>query len=236
MDDLAAVSVIALFYTDEISWQALGAAAAGLGGVVVMRKAGVRSYALYAWVGIAIWGATLASGIHATVAGVLLGFLTPAEPIDSARATSPLEELTAALHAWVAFLVMPIFALANAGVRLEGAALLDPLASRVSIAVGLGLFLGKPIGVTLVSWLAVRARIAALPEGVGWGAILGAGALAGIGFTMALFITALAFEDATLVAASKLGILVASVLVTVAGPALLVRVLPARSSPNAASS
>ena len=235
VDDLAAVSVIAVFYTHEISWQALGAAAAGLGLVLVMRKAGVRSYALYTCVGVAIWGATLASGIHATVAGVLLGLLTPAEPIDAARGPSPLAELTAALHPTVAFLIMPIFALANAGVRLEGVALLDPLASRVSIAVGLGLFLGKPLGVTLVSWLAVRARVAALPEGVGWGAILGAGALAGIGFTMALFITALAFEDATLVAASKVGILVASVLALVAGMAVLVRVLPARSSPTVAS-
>lgn len=228
VDDLAAVSVIAIFYTHEISWQALGAALAGLGLVVVMRKAGVRSYALYVGVGIAIWGATLASGIHATVAGVLLGFLTPAEPISPERERSPLQELTAALHPWVAFLIMPTFALANAGVRIEGDALLDPLASRVSIAVGLGLFLGKPIGVTLVSWLAVRARIAVLPEGVTWGAILGAGALAGIGFSMALFITTLAFEAPTLVAAAKLGILVASVLAMVAGLAVLVRVLPAR--------
>jgi NhaA family Na+:H+ antiporter len=229
VDDLAAVSVIAIFYTSEISWPALGAEAAGLGFIVAMRMAGVRSYALYALAGIAIWGATLASGVHATVAGVLLGLLTPANPVDPARDRSPLAELTVVLHPWVAFLVMPLFALANAGVRFEVEALLDPLAARVSIAVGLGLLLGKPVGVTLVSWLAVRARIAVLPTGVGFGAILGAGALAGIGFTMALFITALAFSDARLVAASKVGIFAASVLAMLAGLAVLARVLPASS-------
>jgi NhaA family Na+:H+ antiporter len=232
VDDLGAVSVIAVFYSHGLSLETLGAAVAGLLLTYAMNLAGVRSYGVYWIVGIAVWGATLASGIHATVAGVLLGFMTPAERLGRDDALSPLQYLTSALHPWVAFVIMPLFALANAGVRLEADALADPVASRVMIAVALGLVLGKPLGITLVSWLAVRLGIAALPQGVSWGAILGAGVLAGIGFTMALFITALAFEDAVLVAASKVGILGASVVATVVGLALLGRVLPARSAPG----
>jgi NhaA family Na+:H+ antiporter len=232
VDDLGAVSVIAVFYSHGLSMVMLGAAVAGLVLTYALNLAGVRSYGVYWIVGIAVWGATLASGIHATVAGVLLGFMTPAERLGRDDALSPLQYLTSALHPWVAFVIMPLFALANAGVRLEADALADPVASRVMIAVALGLVLGKPLGITLVSWLAVRLGIAALPQGVSWGAILGAGVLAGIGFTMALFITALAFEDAVLVAASKVGILGASVVATVVGLALLGRVLPARSAPG----
>jgi NhaA family Na+:H+ antiporter len=232
VDDLGAVSVIAVFYSHGLSLETLGAAVAGLLLTYALNLAGVRSYGVYWIVGIAVWGATLASGIHATVAGVLLGFMTPAERLGRDDALSPLQYLTSALHPWVAFVIMPLFALANAGVRLEADALADPVASRVMIAVALGLVLGKPLGITLVSWLAVRLGIAALPQGVSWGAILGAGVLAGIGFTMALFITALAFEDAVLVAASKVGILGASVVATVVGLALLGRVLPARSAPG----
>jgi NhaA family Na+:H+ antiporter len=122
--------------------------------------------------------------------------------------------------------VLPIFALANAGVALEAGALADPLALRVALAVALGLLVGKPAGVTLVCWLAVRLRLASLPAGVGWAALFGAGILAGIGFTMALFITALAFEDSPLSAAAKVGLLTASALACVLGLAMLVRVLP----------
>jgi NhaA family Na+:H+ antiporter len=121
---------------------------------------------------------------------------------------------------------MPIFALANAGVRIDTQAFADPLASRVLLGVALGLLVGKPLGITLLSWLAVRLRVAVLPQGVGWSAILGAGVLAGIGFTMSLFITVLAFEEPQLVAASKLGVLVASALAAFGGLVLLARVLP----------
>jgi NhaA family Na+:H+ antiporter len=230
-----------------------------------MKRAGVRTTLLYWGVGAGVWLATLASGIHATVAGVLLGLLTPAsiaQPPESLaarargwaqdvlelvegdrleqerrrvaqglgglsrEALSPLEALTGALHPWVAFVVMPVFALANAGVALNAGALADPLAARVTLAVALGLLVGKPVGIMLLSWLAVRLGIAALPAGVGWGALLGAGCLGGIGFTMALFITALAFQDAALAAASKLGVMLASVLAAAAGLLVLARALP----------
>ena len=149
--------------------------------------------------------------------------------MTSRNALAPLEYLTASLHPIVAFVVMPVFAFANAGVRLDVGALSDPTASRVTLAVALGLLLGKPLGITLVSWLAVRLRIATLPEGVTWGLVLGAGILAGIGFTMALFITVLAFEDGALIAAAKVGILGASLLATVSGILVLVRALPRRA-------
>jgi NhaA family Na+:H+ antiporter len=266
VDDLGAVTVIALFYTHGISSIALAAAALGLVLIYTMHRVGVRAYGPYWIVGLVVWDATLASGVHATVAGVLLGFLTPTEPLHASRslvsrardqfeefvgilardaeggdrkhvarklgetardALSPLDYLTATLHPWVAFVVMPVFAFANAGVALDPTALADPLAMRVSVGIALGLLLGKPLGVTLFSWLAVRLRIAALPQGVGWSSIVGAGILAGIGFTMALFITALAFQDTALVAASKVGILAASLLATAAGLIWLVRALPA---------
>jgi NhaA family Na+:H+ antiporter len=270
VDDLGAVSVIAAFYTKGLSLAALGAAAAGLVIVYAMNRAGFRAYASYWFVGLLVWAATLASGIHATVAGVLLGFLTPAEPLHSRNtilararrqaddllgaleqegdeprrtravreieglsraALSPLAYLTATLHPLVAFVIMPVFALANAGVRLQADALSDPTALRVAVAVALGLLVGKPVGITALAWLAVRLRIAALPQGVTWASVLGAGVLAGIGFTMALFITALAFESPVLVAASKLGVLGASVLATVLGTIVLLRVLPRPAPP-----
>jgi NhaA family Na+:H+ antiporter len=266
VDDLGAVMVIAIFYTHALSLPALVAAAAGLGLIYGMNRAGVRSYFAYWVVGISVWAATYASGIHATIAGVLLGFLTPASRLDPAdtlvaRARrqaeelfgllergsaaeergrvarelsvvargvlSPLESLTSALHGWVAFVVMPVFAFANAGVRIEASGLADPLTRHVTFAVALGLLVGKPLGITLLAWLAVRLRLAVLPRGVGWSSILGAGVLAGIGFTMALFITALAFEDAALVAASKVGILGASIVAAILGLAWLSRSLPA---------
>jgi len=276
VDDLGAVLVIAVFYSHGLSGPGLIAAAAGLAFVVALQRAGVRWYGVYWIVGAGIWLAVLDSGIHATVAGVLLGFLTPATPVlpgrslagrarslferlldradeveeDGARerlrvarelreisreAVSPLERLTGALHPWSAFFVMPIFALANAGVPIQADALGDPLARRVSLAVALGLLLGKPLGIGGLSWLAVRLRLAALPSGVGWGSLFGAGALGGIGFTMALFVTALAFQDPTLAAASKLGVLVASLGASGLGLAILVRTLPPAPAPGTGS-
>ena len=267
VDDLGAIAVIALFYTRGVSLAALGGAAAGLALVVAMRRAGLRAYGPYWAAGIAVWLATLASGVHATVAGVLLGLLTPTTLLApegslvargrrrveeilarmdaeagvsdrerrrvaqemrevSRHSLSPLERLTETLHPWTAFLVLPIFALANAGVAIDAGALADPLAPRVALAVALGLLVGKPLGVTLFCWIGVRFGLAALPAGVGWGSLLGAGILGGIGFTMALFITALAFEDPALAAASKLGVMAASVLATGLGLAVLARTLP----------
>jgi NhaA family Na+:H+ antiporter len=268
VDDLGAVAVIAVFYTDAIRPSALLAAVLGLGVVYLIRRAGVRAYGPYAALGCSIWLATLASGVHATVAGVLLGLLTPVhslaergtlvarlreeadealsridgegearpEPVLqrvrelSREAQSPLEYLTHRLHPWVAFAVMPIFALANAGVALDGSRLGDPAGLRVALAVALGLLLGKPLGITRFAIAAVRLRLASLPRGVGVGAIAGAGLLGGIGFTMALFITALAFGEGRLASAAKVGVLGASVLACLCGLALLWHVLPRRAT------
>jgi Na+:H+ antiporter, NhaA family len=267
VDDLGAVTVIAVFYTDEMSLGALFAAAAGLGLVYALRVAGVRAYGPYFVVGAGVWLATLGSGIHATVAGVMLGLLTPVhalaaretlvtrlrenveealqrvgdgshaarpEPVLervrtlSLEAQSPLEFLTHKLHPWVAFGVMPIFALANAGVTLDASTLGEAGGREVALAVALGLLLGKPLGIAAFALGAAKLRLAVLPDGVGAGALLGAGLLGGIGFTMALFITALAFGESPLADAAKVGVLTASVLACLGGLALLARVLPRR--------
>jgi NhaA family Na+:H+ antiporter len=270
VDDLGAVTVIAVFYTDEVRVAALAAALLGLGLVYGIRLAGVRAYGPYFAAGAAVWLATLASGVHATVAGVLLGLLTPvhavgretlaarlresvAEALErigseaagarpepllqrvrdlSLEAQSPLEYLTHRLHPWVAFGVMPVFALANAGVALDAATSGDPDAQRVALAVAAGLLVGKPVGIALFALGAVRLRLAALPAGVGAGAIAGAGLLGGIGFTMALFIGALAFGEGALAQAAKVGILAASLLACAAGLWVRARALPrARTQP-----
>ncbi|HEY8155640.1 MAG TPA: Na+/H+ antiporter NhaA [Myxococcota bacterium] len=228
VDDLGAVTVIAVFYTANLSYGALAAAGALLVLLAGLRRAGVRSYPVYVLAGIAIWIPMLASGVHATVAGVLIGLLTPTRVEGRAPGTSfsPIEQLTKLLHPWSAFVVMPVFALANAGLVLEAGVIRDPVAFRVTLAVALGLLVGKPLGITLLSWLAVRAGLATLPPGVGWGSLLGAGILGGIGFTMALFITSLAFADEVLAAASKLGVIAASLAAALLGIACLSRALP----------
>jgi NhaA family Na+:H+ antiporter len=270
VDDLGAVTVIAVFYTDEIRLTALFAAAGGLGLVYLTQLAGVRAYAPYFILGGVVWLATLGSGVHATVAGVLLGLLTPVhappeqrtlvahlreqaeealqrlgegashahapEPLlqrvrDLSReAQSPLEYLEQKLHPWVAFVVMPIFALANAGVPFDASTLSAGPGGPVAIAVAAGLLIGKPLGITVFSLAAVKLRIASLPPRVTGGAVFGAGLLGGIGFTMALFITALAFGDGDLASAAKVGVLVASLLCCVLGLLVLHRVLPNASA------
>jgi NhaA family Na+:H+ antiporter len=272
-DDLGAVAVIAVFYTEEIHLGALALAAGGLLSCVLLRWAGVNAVWVYALIGVFVWYETHHSGVHATIAGVLLGLLTPTgvprpeadtlvargrhalerlreilggedelHALDRGgharhhvlrelsqvgrRSLSHLDFLVNLLERPVAFVVMPVFALANAGVRLDASTLGDPLAQGVALAVALGLVLGKPVGITLFGWAAVRAGVAVLPAGIGWGAIAGAGALAGIGFTVALFITVLAFEDPVAIAGAKVGILAGSVVATLAGVALLGRALP----------
>jgi NhaA family Na+:H+ antiporter len=266
VDDLGAVTVIAIFYTDEIRLAALAAAVLGLGLVWATRLAGVRAYAPYFVIGAGVWLATLGSGVHATVAGVMLGLMTPVHALVERRtllervreraeealvriekatmhgnpppeqllqevrmlsreAQSPLEYLTHRLHPWVAFVVMPVFALANAGVPLDASTLGSAEGRDVALAVAVGLVLGKPIGIALFALAAVRLRLAALPTGVTPPAIFGAGLLGGIGFTMALFITALAFGEGPLAGAAKVGVLGASVVACVAGVLVLVRAL-----------
>jgi Na+:H+ antiporter, NhaA family len=273
VDDIAAVLVIAVFYTAQVHWEALGLAAVILVGLVVANRLGMRRPVVYATLGLALWLAVFESGIHATVAGVLLAFTIPANTridphaflvrsrailqtferagggdvsdtsilTNGARqealaeledavegAGAPLQRMEHVLHPWVAFVIVPLFALANAGVRIEGE-LGAALGNRVTLGVVLGLVLGKQLGVTLGAWLAVRVGITELPEGVGWKHIYGAGWLAGIGFTMALFVADLAFADpgeGGLLTAAKLGILVASLIAGVGGWLILRRGSP----------
>lgn len=266
VDDIAAVLVIALFYTADISWFALSLGGVCLAILALLNSLGVRWPLIYGAVGLALWVAVLKSGVHATVAGVTLAFFIPArtridpdlyvkrsrELLDhfersgqpdaqvltneeqqaavhaieqaSEDVQSPLHRLEHSLHHWVGFVVMPVFALANAGVVLGGDASPD-VRSPVTLGVVLGLLLGKPLGIFAFSWLAVRMRIADLPQSVTWRGIHGAGWLGGIGFTMSLFIGGLAFSEASLLANAKVGILIASTLAGVTGYLLLARAL-----------
>jgi Na+:H+ antiporter, NhaA family len=273
VDDLGAVLVIALFYTSQLSVAALAVAAGGLALAALMNWRGESRPLPYALVGILVWIAVLLSGVHATIAGVLLAFCIPArsridmhafyenckgmlerfkltvkgklsdptgvaselrlsgeqqEVIGAIEQTCeqvqpPLDRLEHSMHPWIAFVVMPLFALSNAGVIIPlnlGAALINP----VSLGVMLGLVLGKQIGVTAFVWLSVRLRLAVLPEGVNWLQLYGAAWVCGVGFTMSLFIANLAFRNAPEhLDPSKLGILLASTLAGIVGYLLLRR-------------
>jgi NhaA family Na+:H+ antiporter len=245
-DDIGSVLVIAVVYSAHFALGPLGLAGAGLVAIVLLRWLGVRSVIVYGVLGVGIWLAFLKSGVHPTVAGVLLGLLTPARPLvgrgifldvvsdlyarlrgiqrgtpqPAPEAASPAELVEHALHPWVAFVIIPVFALANAGVHVQAHALATPIA----LAVTAGLVLGKPIGIVLFSYASVRLGWTRLPEGVDWKTMIGAGCLGGIGFTMSLFIAGLALEGALLDEA-KIGILVGSAVSATVGCALLT-VLP----------
>jgi NhaA family Na+:H+ antiporter len=263
VDDLGAILVIAIGYTDQIGWGWVASGVAGIAVVSLLARLGVRSFFVYGVLGLFIWESCHESGIHATIAGVVLGMMTPATPYLAgtamgqrleqigrslsgtaspedprgllqkgaqgirdlqwaARETiSPLAYLENLLHPWVAFFVMPVFALANAGVPFDVGA----LGSTVALAVGAGLVVGKPLGVLLFSFVAVKVGLARLPDGVDWRVITAGGFLAGIGFTMSLFISGLALPVEEL-ADAKVGVLVASVIAAVCGMLMLLRVLP----------
>ncbi|MFO0844166.1 MAG: Na+/H+ antiporter NhaA [Gemmataceae bacterium] len=265
VDDLGAVLVIAVAYSQAFSLGALGCAGGGLALALFLRLVGVRMVAVYAVVGVGVWLATYLSGVHATVAGVALGLLTPARtPVGKARllevidlvaerlradptrddlddlndevqalvehgqlAMSPLDRLQAGLHPWVAFVIMPLFALANAGVAVDAA----QLASPVALSVVVGLLVGKPVGIFVFSWLAVKGGLARLPAGVTTPVLAGAGCLGGIGFTMSLFIATLALEG-DLLTAGKVGTLAGSAVSAALGSAVLLAVLPHRPPPE----
>ena len=265
IDDIGAILVIALFYSSGIA--VIGFAIVGLGIVivVVMQRVGLRNPFLYVAPGFLVWAGILHAGIHPTIAGVILGLLTPAvswfgqagflaetdRALDSLRskaasledprkflpelkriniarreAVPPVTRIEAALHPWVAFGIMPLFALANAGVALGG--LSDELSAATGIAlgVGLGLVVGKPLGIVAFSWLAVRLGLASLPRGSSWAGVLVVGCVAGIGFTMALFISALAFSDASMLAVAKITVLIASAIAGSIGLVVGYRFLP----------
>jgi Na+:H+ antiporter, NhaA family len=253
VDDLGAVIVIAIFYTSSLNLTMLALAAGTWTLAVVANILGVLSLPVYGVLGVLLWAFTLQSGVHATVAGVLLALTIPIgiakhkklqsnmimnleadtdhreaqlqDLEDSINQTqSPLYQLEHMLHPWTTYLVLPVFALLNAGLNLQGQGDQSGISS-VTWGVLLGLLFGKPVGVFGASWLAVRFGIASLPAGVNWSALAGVSVLAGIGFTMALFIASLAFGDSSALEEAKLGILTASALAAVIGLLLLSRSL-----------
>ncbi|MCG8692469.1 MAG: Na+/H+ antiporter NhaA [Minwuiales bacterium] len=219
IDDLGAIIIIAIFYTADLSLASLAIAAICTAVLMGLNFAGVRRIAPYILVGIIMWVCVLKSGVHATLAGVVIALTVPLR-VPLGAEESPLHKLEHGLHPWVAFFVMPAFAFANAGVHLGGLSPADLLAP-IPLGIALGLFAGKQVGVLGFTWVATRVGICRLPEGVSWVQIYGAALLAGIGFTMSLFIGALAFSDPEHASAVRIGVLTGSTLSAVVGYAVL---------------
>jgi NhaA family Na+:H+ antiporter len=251
VDDIGAIVVIAVFYSGGLDLVALAAAAGLIAVILVLRRAGVVWLPLFALLGAGVWLATYASGVHATIAGVVLGLLTPVRslapaavardwaneladdpsPSDMATMTtmarasvSVAERLQHQLHPVTSFAVVPLFALANAGVTLTADAFEAAGSTMIIVGIILGLVVGKAVGITGATWLAVRSGLASLPEGATWGQVLGIATVAGIGFTVSLFVASLAFDPGSPAEDSaKVGILIASTAAALAGILLLRR-------------
>ncbi len=257
IDDIVAILIIAVFYTASLDYTGIAIASAGVLLLLMFQRMGLSRMALYILPGAIIWYGLLKTGVHPTLAGVLLGLMSPVRsmpmterPLDmiqrnfhdlldrfSAKDTpdqsvakplkellqaqremlSPVQRIQMTLHPWVAFCIMPLFALANAGVSFAGADLDNALSQHVFIAVVLALVVGKPVGVVLASYLLVKMKMCELPTGVTWPGIVLVGLLAGIGFTMSIFIASLAFNDPALLAAAKLSVLCASAAAAIVG-------------------
>jgi NhaA family Na+:H+ antiporter len=215
-DDIAAVLIIAFFYAEGIAPGGVVLAAAGAVAGFVAHRAGLNAWVGCLATGAVIWYGFLLAGIHPALAGVAAGLLVPMRP-RSADDQPPAAQLESALHPWVAFGVMPLFALANAGVRFEGLDLASTLAQGLAGGIALGLFVGKPLGISIAAALAVRSGLCALPAGVPPAGIAVIGCLGGIGFTMSIFIATLAFEESPLLAVAKFGVLAGSVSAAIAG-------------------
>jgi NhaA family Na+:H+ antiporter len=259
VDDLGAIAVIAVFYADDVEPAYLLGAVGVMLAVVAMRRLRVTYPPLYIAAGCALWMTVYESGVHATIAGVAMGLLAPATPwqteieaeavvdalenrdqltVEDVRATataikqsvSTADRLIDLLHPWASYLVVPVFALANAGIPLDH----NPLSASADVFLGVlfGLVVGKVVGITGFAWLAIRSSLARLPAGIGWRQFTGAAALAGIGFTVSIFITGLAFTDQALSDASKVGILVASIVSATSG-ALVFLIGPRRARSSA---
>ncbi len=216
IDDVVAVIIIAVFYSSGLQFSGFLIAAAGIVLVFAFQRIGVVSAWAYVVPGAVLWWGLMVAGAHPTLAGVALGLMTPAVPFRS-REIAPAITVQMALHPWVAFGIMPLFALANAGVTIDGSAFASPAGQSIMIGVAVALVLGKPIGIFLGSWIAVRLKWCVLPVGVTWGGVAVVGCLGGIGFTMSIFIAMLAFTDPNLLAAAKLGVLAASVAAATVG-------------------
>lgn len=227
VDDLAAIVIIAIFYTTDLSLLSLILAALGIVGLVILNRMRVTRLAPYMLVGLFIWLCVLKSGVHATLTGVVLAAFIPLRADDD---TSPARHLEHTLHPWVAFAVLPIFAFANAGVSFQGMTL-EKFGTGVPLGIILGLFLGKQIGVFGMVALARLLRLAELPEDTNWGQIWGVSLLCGVGFTMSLFIGTLAFEHGNfdMLDSVKMGVLAGSLLSAAAGLLVLHFALPANS-------
>ncbi|WP_058912178.1 Na+/H+ antiporter NhaA [Entomohabitans teleogrylli] len=219
IDDLGAIVIIALFYTNDLSVLSLVIAAIAIAVLVLLNVMNVRRIGIYIMVGAILWTAVLKSGVHATLAGVIVGFLVPLQAKDG---HSPAETLEHVLEPWVAFLILPLFAFANAGVSLAGMSVAG-LASLLPMGIIAGLLIGKPLGISLFCWLALKMKWATLPQGTTCRDIVAVGVLCGIGFTMSIFISTLAFAsvDPQLINWAKLGILIGSVLSAVIGYGML---------------
>jgi len=268
-DDIGAITVIAIFYTDDLNLGYLALAIGGLFMAGVASRVRIRSLAFYVPLGVIVWFLTLESGVHATLAGVALGFLTPARPMYpadefdrraraildsypaepdtpearehadheslllsgiSAEAVSPLTRLEHRLPIWSSYLVIPVFALANAGVDFRGTDLVEALTSTVALGVALGLIVGKTVGITLFAFIAVRTGLGRLPAETGWLHVMGLAAVGGIGFTVALFVAGLAFDHPELNDLAKVGIFAGSLVSGMVGAFILMRArTPSRS-------
>lgn len=253
VDDLGAIAVIAIVYTESIAWGWFGAAMATVAAVAGMRLLRVWYVPVYAIAGVFLWVAMLQSGVHATVAGVLMGVMTPAKPIQSKEqrakwlewlrekddeimavdvnyaafhmreSHSVAERMQHAWHPFTSFFIVPIFALANAGVPLGGGVLGDSAASRVTWGVAIGLLVGKALGITLFTWGATRSGIAELPTGMRMPHVTGLAIVSGVGFTVSLFVTGLAFTNAAIQNQAKIGILGGSAAAAIIGLAVLAK-------------
>ncbi len=254
VDDIGAIVVIAVFYTESIALEPLLVAAALLVAIVALRRLGLTSTTAFVALGVLVWLAISESGVHATIAGVLMALLTPADPPGSRhvrdtlqelidryeraledhddstarwaigkmeaavqRTEAPLDRLIRLVHPWSGFVVLPIFALANAGIPLSLEGVSEALTSPVAVGIFIALLVGKPIGILAASWLAVRSGLASLPTDAQWGQLAGIGVLAGIGFTVSIFVAELAFAGSELIDTAKLAILGASVTAAIAG-------------------
>jgi NhaA family Na+:H+ antiporter len=215
-DDIGAIVIIAIFYTSKLSVTALVVALACMPVLYLLNRRGVFERAPYLLVGLVMWAALLKSGVHATLAGIVLALFIPIR--NSEREKSPLHELEHDLHTAVAFFILPVFAFANAGISLGGVSL-QYLIHPVSLGIAAGLFIGKQFGIFLFCWLSVRVGLAKLPDGLGWLSIYGVALLCGVGFTMSLFIGSLAFEETgvNLLFDERLGIIIGSLLSGAAG-------------------
>jgi NhaA family Na+:H+ antiporter len=257
VDDIGAILVIAAFYSAGLAWVPLGVAVGLLAVIAVLHRLGVVWWPLHVLLGVGVWLATYASGVHATIAGVALGLLMPTRPLvrhlsvslgdGEAELSAPMvrwvkqhvqetisaaERLAHTLHPWTSLAVVPLFALANAGVPLSRASLAAAVGSSVTLGVAVGLVVGKLVGITGAAWLAMRLGVGALPEGVSGRQVRAVAAVAGIGFTVSLFIASLAYLDPVLQDQARVGIRAGSLLAAAIGAVLLYGALPAPARPE----